>query len=418
MGISSPAAVLFLLYLLNTLLVLDKIVLTILLEPIKQEFALSDAQLGLLAGTVYAVCMGCASLPLGLAVDRYSRRTLAAGCLAIWSAMTAACGLATSFATLLLARVGVGLGEAGGGPASLSIIADLYPHNRRATAMAIFSLGTPTAALINLAVNTQVVHAYGWRAALLLAAVPGVVLALAIFLFMREPARGASEAVRQEVTAPPLRQTFAFIRQQASLVHVLLGAMIAYIVLAGVSSWNFSYIVREHGVTLQQIGPYLGFSISGAGLAGLFMAGKLADFLALRDERWRCWIMAITSLASVGFGLVTFTTQHLWLAVAGTALLAASATLWIAPGYALTQSLVQVRMRGTIAAIVFLLGNLFGYGLGPLVIGSLSDLFAGMGIAASLKLAILAVLACNCWAALHFILAGRHLRRDLRRAQD
>ena len=126
--------------------------------------------------------------------------------------------------------------------------------------------------------------------------------------------------------------------------------------------------------------------------------------------------MAATSLASVAFGLVTFTTGTLWLAIVGTAFLAASATLWIAPGYALTQSLVDLRMRGTIAAIVFLLGNLFGYGLGPLAIGSLSDLFAGMGLAAPLKWAIIAVLCANIWAAAHFILAARHLRGDLTRA--
>ena len=415
-AIASAGGVLFLLYLLNTLLVLDKIVLTILLEPIKAEFRLTDAQLGLLAGTVYAVCMGGASLPLGWAVDRYSRRKLAAGCLAVWSVMTAACGMATSFVTLLLARVGVGLGEAGGGPASLSIIADLYPHKRRATAMAVFSLGTPSAALINLVVNTQVVHHYGWRAALLLAAVPGVVLALVIWLFMQEPQRGAAEAHRRNTDAPHLAETFRYIAGQRALLHLLAGAMIAYIVLAGVSSWNFSFIVREHGVSLKDIGPFLGVGISSAGLAGLYLAGRLADFLAPRDERWRCWIMAATSLASVCFGLVTFTTGHLWLAVIGTALLAASATLWVAPGYALSQSLVELRMRGTVAAIVFLLGNLFGYGLGPLAIGSLSDLFAGMGLVAPLKWAIITVLCANVWAAAHFILAARHLRADLARA--
>lgn len=417
-GTTNPALVLGLLYLLNTLLVLDKIIFTILLEPIKNEFRLNDMQLGLLAGTVYALCMGLASLPLGIAADRLSRRGLAASCLAIWSAMTAVCGLAQTFVTLLLGRIGVGLGEAGGGPAALSIISDLYAHRRRATAMAIFSLGTPTAALINLTVNAQIAHAFGWRATLLIAAAPGLVLALVLWLCMAEPKRGTADQRAVAAKAPPLLETVRFIWSQKSLVHLLIGAMIAYIVLAGVSSWNFSYLVRIHNANLHEIGPYLGLGISSAGLIGLYLTGRLADFLAERDERWRCWIMAITILGSVGFGFIVFTTPSLWMAIACTAGLAACATLWLAPGYALTQSLVGVRMRGTIAAIVFLIANLVGYGIGPLAVGVLSDLFAGAGAANSLQIAILCVLTANFWAASHFLMAARCVRDDLGRAHS
>lgn len=417
-GTRNPAVVLLLLYLLNTLLVLDKIIFTVLLEPIKAEFKLTDLQLGLLAGTVYAICMGLASLPLGLAADRMSRRSLAAGCLAIWSGMTALCGMAQTFVTLLLARIGVGLGEAGGGPAALSIISDLYPHQRRATAMAIFSLGTPTAALINLTVNTQITHAYGWRVALFAAAAPGVILALVLWLFMAEPTRGAADHRSAETKAPPLTSTLAYVWKQRSLVHLLTGAMIAYIVLAGVSSWNFSYLVREHGANLHEIGPYLGIGISAAGLFGLYATGRLSDFLAQRDERWRCWIMAATTVTSVAFGILTFTTPSLTTAIIATAGLAACATIWLAPGYALTQSLVGIRMRGTVAAIVFLLANLVGYGVGPLIIGALSDLFTSNGAANALQLAIITILCANVWAAAHFLLAARHVRADLARVSN
>lgn len=413
-GTRNPAIVLALLYLLNTVLVLDKIIFTILLEPIKQEFALTDLQLGLLAGSVYAVFMGLASLPMGLAADRYSRRGLAAGCLAGWSVMTAMCGMAQSYLTLLFARLCVGVGEAGGGPAALSIIADLYEHKRRATAMAIFSLGTPSAALINLTLNTQIVEAFGWRVALLLAAVPGLLLALAIWLFMAEPERGDGAAGEVE-TPPSLRETLRFVRTQRSLLHLLAGATIAYIVLAGVSSWHFSYLVRHFKVSLADIGPWLGISISGAGIAGLYLAGRLADALASRDERWRARVMVLTTLASVGFGFAAFTTDTLSFAIACSAGLAACSMLWLGPGFALSQGLVSPRMRGTIGAVMFLLSNLIGYGVGPLLVGGLSDWLAAGGTANSLQLAILIVLTGNLLASAHFYFVGTSLRDDLKR---
>ncbi len=412
--VAGAGLTLFFLYLLNTLLVLDKIVFTILLEPIKKEFGLNDLDLGLLTGLVYAVCMGLASLPLGILADRSNRRNLAAACLAIWSAMTAACGIVQSFGTLLLLRVGVGIGEAGGGPSALSIISDLYGPKRRATAMAIFSLGTPTSALINLTLNTQIVHAWGWRAALFAAAVPGFLLAAAMLLFMKEPKRGTADRVKAEM-APPLSVTLSFIIRQGSLVHLLIGAMIAYIVLAGVSSFTFSFLVRQHLADLHKIGPMLGIAISGAGIVGLYLTGRIADWLGGIDKRWYCAVMALTTLGSVVFGFLAFTTPGLNMAIVFTACFAATSSLWLAPVFALTQSLVQVRMRGTIGAIVFLLGNLFGYGLGPLLVGALSDAVKTQGYSNSLQIAILIVVCGNLWAICHFLLASKRLRADLAR---
>lgn len=410
---TSPRVALFFLVLLNTLLVLDKIIFTVLLEPIKREFQLDDLRLGLLAGAVYAICLGVASIPFGIAADRGNRRNLAAGCLAVWSAMTALCGLSQSYVLLLAARLGVGVGEAGGGPAALSMIADLFEHKRRATAMAIFSLGTPTAALINLTTMTKVEAAFGWRAALLAASVPGFVVALGMWLFMAEPRRAAGTT---RAAAPPLRETLAYVRSQRALRRLLGGAMVAYIVLAGVSSWNFSFLVRVHGVKLSEVGPVLGMAISGAGLVGLYGSGRLADVLASRDERWRTRVMAVTTLASVGFGFAAFSVSDWHAAVACTAGLAACATLWLAPGYALSQSLVPERMRGTVGAILFMLANVVGYGLGPPLVGLLSDIFQAAGADNPLRIALILMLAGNILSALLFLRAGACLRDDLARA--
>jgi len=406
----SARLALFFLFLLNTLLVLDKIVFSVLLEPIKAEFHLEDFRLGLLAGAVYALCLGVASIPFGILADRHNRRNLAAACLAFWSVMTGMCGIAQNYAMLLAARLGVGIGEAGGGPASLSIIADLFEHRRRATAMAVFSLGTPMAGLINLTLNTQIAHLWGWRSALLAAAVPGMVLALAMVLFMREPPRGSGQA---RPAPTPLREVARAIVARRSLFLLLAGAMCAYIVLAGVSSWNFSFLVRTHHVKLNEVGPVLGLSIAGAGFVGLYASGRLADLLADRDERWRTGVMAATTAGSVAFGIAAFTTREWTMAVACTAGLAACASLWLAPGYALSQSLVPARMRGTVGAIMFMLANVVGYGLGPPIVGFISDRFATSDSANPLQSALILTVSFNLVAAGLFLLAGRTLRADL-----
>ncbi len=409
--------VLGLLFLLNILLVLDKIVFVILLEPIKKEFQLTDIQLGVLTGLVYALLMGAAAVPFGIAADRGNRRNLAALCLGAWSGLTAACGMAQNFWQLLLARMGVGIGEAGGGPAALSIIADLFEHRKRATAMAVFSLATPMAALLNLMVGTQISHAYGWRATLLAASVPGIVVALLMFLTMKEPRRGSADGVRGATKAPPLLETLRFIASQRALVHLLMGALLSYVTLAGISSWHFSFFVRSFHVKLNEVGPQLGLAFCLFGLTSNFLSGLIADRLAKRDERWRAWIMALGALASVPLclGFVWAqdwaTTMYLSAAFAGICM------FWLSPAYALTQSLVAVRMRSTIAGILFLVANMIGYGIGPPLVGALSDLFAVGSGSDSLRMAFVCTVMLNLWAGLHFFLASRALRKDLAAAQ-
>jgi predicted MFS family arabinose efflux permease len=407
---------LFLLLMLNTLLLLDKIVFVILLEPIKHEFALSDVQLGVLTGLVYALLMGICGLPFGIYADRTNRRNLAAGCLAFWSALTALCGLAQNFWQLLLARTGVGIGEAGGGPAALSIIADLFEHKKRATAMAIFALGSPLAALINLTVGTHLSHSYGWRATLLAASIPGIVLALVLLFTMREPVRGESDHKARARQAAPLRETLAFIGQQKALLHLLTAALLSYVTLAGASSWTFSFLVRSHHVKLNEVGAQLGVAIFVAGIAGNYLSGILADFLGQRDERWRLWIIGGGALLSVLLGFGWIWSEGWTATLLLVACFAAASTFWFAPAVGLCLSLVEIRMRATISGILFLIANMIGYGLGPILVGKMSDLFAPAFGADSLRMALSCIVMVNLWAALHFFLAGRAVRANLARA--
>jgi len=410
---------LFLLALLNVLLVLDKIVLSVLIEPIRAEFGLTDGQLGALMGLVYAIFMGTAGLPLGMLADRSNRRNLAAICLSVWSAMTLACAAAQSLWHLIIARVGVGIGEAGGGPAAVSMIADTFEPRRRATAMAIFASGTQVAALINLTYATYIAHAYGWRMALVAVAVPGFLLALTIVFTTREPQRGLADMSRTAPqAAPPLRETIAYIWRQRSLRHLLVGATLCYIVVAGMGSWHFTFLVRSHGLRLHEVGPILGFGIAGLGIAANLLSGALSDHLGARDERYRTWLIAIGAVAALAIGCWSIVTRSDNGALAGVIVFAATVMFWFPTVAALSQSLVEVRMRATIAGVLFLLSNLIGYGVGPLLVGTLSDLLAPAFQSESLRVAMLCLLALFAWGALHFFLASRELQANLRAAKQ
>jgi predicted MFS family arabinose efflux permease len=409
---------LFLLMTLNLMLIWDKVILTTLFEPIRREFNVSDSELGIIGGTVYAIFMGVAGLPLGILADRVNRRNLAAGCLLFWSAATAACGMAQNLPQLVMARLCVGVGEAGGGPSAISIIADLFERRRRATAMALFMFGASLAGLTNLTVTSAVSHDHGWRAALLVASVPGVVIALLLLLTVREPARGLSDHIVAPPKAPPLRETLRFIASQRSLMLVLLGSTLSYVTIAGMSSWTFSFIVRVHGVALKEIAFPLGIGFVCGGLIGNSLGGWLVDRMAQRDERWRLWIIAIGALCSVAVGATSVLVEDIRLFIVLTAAFAGLSIFWFGSASSLSQSLVEVRMRSTVGGIFFLLSNMVGYGLGPVIVGALSDMLQPSFGEQSLRYAMFGMVFVNCTAALAFYLASRTLRGDLTRAAD
>lgn len=406
--------VLAMLLMLNVLLTLDKTIFLILLEPIKKEFALSDLALGALSGTAFALCMGLAGLPLGALVDRGNRRNIASACLGVWSAMTMICGAAMNYWQLLLARMMVGVGEAGGAPAALSIIADIFERGRRATAMSIFALGPPLATVISLSVGTLIVHEYGWRTTLVVAGMPGVVLALLMLAVIREPAR-AEERNAHESGASGYGETFRMMVSVPSFFHLVAGVFVSYLVLAGASTFNNSFLVRVHNVELHKIGPYLGVLMSVIGVIASTSVGIVTDAMGRRDERWRGWIMAIGSLFSVLFGLAYLTIPVLWLTLVLVALFAASATYWLGPAYSLCQSLAPTHMRGRSLAIMLLIGNTGGYIIAPAAVGFVSDQLGPRFGHEGLRYALLGLTSLGLWSATHFWMMARHLPKDLGR---
>jgi MFS family permease len=407
---------LVMLTIVGTCSLMDKSIISTLLEPIKTEFKLHDTQMGVIAGLAFALAHAVVAIPFGRLADRVNRRNLISACLLAWSAMTALCGLAQNFPMLLLARMGVGAGEAGGQSASLSVVSDLYPEEKRATAVSIYYLSGPIGAMLAGTVGGLVASAYGWRAALLIASAPGFIMTAAMLLLGREPPRERVAVGGGGEARPSFGEVLRFIRSQRALLHLFAGLALVTFTISGVGSFAVSFFIRYHGMSLKQIGPILGITGGVAGIAMMLAGGLIADWLGRRDARWRLWIIAIALVATTPFLLAAFT-------VSGPAALplfltnVVAVNIWMGPGLAASQSLTPSRMRGTVAAIMFVINGLLGYGFGPVIVGALSDALALQVGKESLRWALVLVVTLNLWAALHFYLSSRTLRADLARLQ-
>lgn len=394
--------------------VMDRNVLTMVLEPIRREFVLSDGQLGLLSGLVFAIFYAIAGLPLGAAADRVNRRNMIFVCLTLWSAMTALSGMAGNFLQLLLARIRVGIGEAGGGPPAMAMLSDLYPARRRATAISTFYLASPLGSMISFAGGGWIAQHYGWRWAFLAAAVPGLILAAVLILTVREPMRGQIEGGAGVEARPTVGETLRFVLSQRSLVHMIAATTLTVFVVSGIGTWSASFFIRTHGFTPAGIGATMAAVTATTGLVGTLAGGLLVDWLGRGDDRRRCWTLAASMALTAPLiaGLVLLPRE---LSVGFYAAYIMASFVWYGPVHGLCQSLVTVRMRATISAIVNLVSNLLGVGLGSQAIGLLSDRLAPDLGAQSLRYAMLAAALVGLWAAAHFLLAARTVRADLAR---
>lgn len=395
----------------------DRFVMSTLIEPIKADLHLSDSAIGFLTGTALAIFYTGMGIPLGLIADRVDRRKLIALSIAIWSLMTAACGAAQSFVQLMLARIGVGIGEAGGTPASQSLLSDLFPFSQRVLATSIFSLGAAAGSMLGSTVGGGLADAFGWRAAFMALAVPGLALAILTRFTVQEPARGTLDADSSSESAS-LLETLRFIRSQRSLLHVLAAVTVVTYWGWGLLWWTPAFLMRAHSMTTGQAGSLLG-TINGIGGAlGIIAGGLLIHRLGRNDPRWQVWVVGIATvfgtLASIGVFLTTTpatTTLMLWLFVP-------VAYLNIPPMLSLTQSLALPRMRGVSCALLLFGANIANLALAPQFIGILSDLFQAhsRNAAESLRDALLLNTLTGFWAVYHLWSAGRTLRPDLERA--
>ena len=390
--------VLFLLTLIAMVQFFDRALMVVILEPLKQEFSLTDAQLGFLSGFSYAAAFALAGIPFGWMADRGNRRNLLAALLAIWSALVAFAGSANSFMALVITRVGIGAADAGGQPCSVSIISDLYPAQRRAGAVAIFFVGVPLGMASGFIVGAIVAGQLGWRTAFYVAAVPGVVLTILLLLLVKEPKRGASDGISESKDlAPSLSETIGFMRSQKSLVYLMLASVLVTASSSAMMSWIGSLLVRVHSLSLE--------------------IGWVADRQGMKDMRNQPRMMAIAASVIAVSGTAVSLLPTVLGAAVSLALFASMVAGLNGPTYALTQSLVKVRMRGTSMSTLVVLLNLIGVGVGPALAGILSDQFAAAYGAESVRWAMVCVLLMNIPAVFLFVRCAHTIQDDLQRAQ-
>ncbi|HMM13974.1 MAG TPA: MFS transporter [Parvibaculum sp.] len=397
----------------------DRQILSILLQPIKLELGLSDTQLGFLSGITFALFYATLGIPIAMWADRGNRRNIITLALTIFSGMTVVCGFVTSFAQLALARIGVGVGEAGSSPPAHSMISDMFPPEKRAGAMGVYSLGINIGILIGFLVGGWVSEWYGWRVAFYVVGVPGLLIALLVRFTLKEPVRGTADGLTAQGAgaAPGIGEVFRLLWAQRSFRHVAFGSALAAMGgYAGVT-WLPAFLMRSFAMTPGEIGTALALIIGFAGGLGTWATGYFADRLGKRDVRWNVWVVAIVVGLSFPFSLALYLSGAKMAALAIFVYPAFAGAAYVAPSLAMTQALVTVRMRAAASAVLFLVLNLIGMGLGPQLAGLLSDLYSEAYGQESLRYALLTISVVWIWSAFHYVLAARTLKDDIERAR-
>ncbi|SEC13578.1 spinster family MFS transporter [Bradyrhizobium erythrophlei] len=412
-----PAArryyVLGLLTIIYALNFLDRTIFNVLIEPIKKEFALSDTTMGLLAGFGFVLFYSLLGIPIARMADRLNRRNIVAAAFAFWSAMTYLCGLASSVATLALARVGVGIGESAGTPASQSMIADLFDKNERPRALGIYAIGTYLGVFLGYFIGGYVNQHYGWRMAFFTAGLPGIALAGVLWLTISEPKRGA---MAETFKAEPIGPTLGFLISQPSFVIVLVGFCLTTYTNYATAVWIPPFLARIHHLTSAEIGTYAGTFKGLAGMAGTLIGGLVVAQIGRRDDRWKLWAPAIMSgLAGPVFALCMLT-QSFTLMVATLALTSFMVGFHLGPIFAIAQTVAKPSMRALASAIVLLTATCFGQGVGPLAVGMINDALKGAYGTDAVRYSLLSAAVTTTLGALLFVLAARWIRADIARA--
>jgi predicted MFS family arabinose efflux permease len=402
--------------LVYTISIADRYVLSTVLGPISKEFHLSDtrtAWLGIPLALFYVI-MG---IPLSWLMDRTNRRTLLAASVAIWSVMTTLTGYTRGYIDLLLARVGVGIGEAGGTPACNSIIADYFPANRRSMAMTIFALGAPIGAWLGSDIAGSVSTMHGWRAAFFVLGIPGVILALIILVTIKEPKRGRLDVVSED-EAPSVVETLRFLWSQKAAVHAIIGSGLSAFWGWGLMWFTPLFLERTYGLNEGASGSLLGQIYLVGGIGASLITAYIVARPSYTDPRRIAHLLAIVTAIATIPSFLAYWTHDLMVAKIMWWLFIPAIYFYIGPAFALCQNLAAPKMRAMTVAISLLVANVLNLIVAPWIVGSLSDYFAGPGgaDAASLRLAQLILAPTGLWAAWHYWMAAKTIVEDQKRA--
>ncbi|HVH17113.1 MAG TPA: MFS transporter [Myxococcota bacterium] len=404
----SPYVVLTTLTLAYVLNFVDRQVLAIVALDVKQELGLSDTQLGLLLGPAFAVCFTLSGFVLARIADVSSRRAVLATGVAVWSLLTAACGIARSYTTLAFLRFGVGIGEAAGTPPSHSLISDYFPPERRARAFSIYGLGIYFGTAFGFAGGGLVAQYFDWRTAFLAAGLAGLPLALWIAIGVREPKRQGAH-----VEAPPLRAVLPAIFATPTFRWLMVAASCQAFVGYAVLSWGAPFLRRVFGLTAGEAGVAFGLIAGVTGALGALIGGTLVDRLAQRDARWYAWLSAVVSLAAFPACAVFVLARDVALSLAAFGVFYLINNAYLGSLWTLVQGLVAPRLRATASATQLAITNLIGYGVGPALVGWMNDALASRYGDDAIRWSLLLCACVGALSALFFWRCARSVREDL-----
>jgi MFS family permease len=395
---------------------IDRQILAILAPAIRDELLLSDTQIGALSGVAFGIFYATLGIPIARLADRYSRVSIISICLSIWSLMTAFSGLATNFVQLLIARIGVGIGEAGGSPPSHSLLADYFAPGKRATALGIYALGIPVGILFGNLAGGWIGEIFGWRQAFFLVGVPGIILAIILKLTVKEPPRGYSEEKPADTSTVPFRTVLKTMWGYKSFKYISLGAGTQAFVGYGAIAWMPSFLVRAHDLSIGEVGTALGLIIGFFGGIGTLLSGVIGDKLGAKNVKYYMLVPAYGFLIAVPAGAAVFLVDELYLVLAIYTIPVFLVNLYTGPTFAMTQSLAPLAMRAAASALLLFIINIIGLVFGPTTVGIISDLLQSsmqMNDVESLQMALLACNFVYLFSFYYYFQASRHLETDL-----
>jgi len=405
--------VLFMLTGLYTFNFVDRQLLVILQEPIKADMGLTDTQLGLLSGFAFAVIYVVVGIPIARFADKGNRRNIVTVALVVWSGMTAVSGFAQNYLQLLLARIGVAVGEAGGSPPSHSIISDIFKKEERATALSVYSTGINFGSLIGLLAGGWIAQYMDWRYAFFAVGIPGILYAIVLRLTVREPPRGFAEKITASKDGPSVWEVAKVLLSRPTFRHMALASGLHAFIGYGAANFAPSFYVRVHGMEIGPIGTWLAAAgITGA--IGTFLGGYLTDKLMLRDNRWYLWVPAISTIITLPIYMIIYNTGNVYLALTLQFVTALTFSMYLAPNLALAHSLVGLRMRAMSSAVLFFVLNIIGMGIGPVAVGWVSDQLQPTFGNESIRYSLMSIVFIfNIWCVFHYWMAGRTVDEDL-----
>lgn len=397
-----------------TLNLVDRGLIALLLEPIKQDLHLSDTQLGLLTGIAFALFYAVAGVPIARWADRGDRVTITSAAIALWGLTVMTCLFVTQYIQLVLARIAAAVGEAGCKPPTYSLVGDYFPAPaERIRAMSIYWLGGPLATLLSFIAGGWLNEHYGWRRTFFFAGIPGLILALIVKFTLHEPRTHHRAATAPEQPTPSMKRVLTILWQQRSSRHLTLALILLYTMGSGLSPWYAALMMRSHAMGTAELGLLLGLIFGAGGIGGVMLGGYVASRWFDGNERGQMRLSAVAVAAFVpccaGFALL----PQKYFALTALLPLIIAFNFFMGPTYALMQRLVPDDMRATVLAVIMLLVNLIGMGLGPQIVGILSDALTPTLHSDALRYAIVTTSVIALWSAWHFWQVGRSVHEDL-----